>query len=127
MLKKTIRTILSFVVVVVLWQTACTLAHTNEPCFRLHIKYYRHSFSFVRPDCREVLLLLYFLFILKPVLFVLPSVIFHLLFRQFCLDCYLEVFRVYLPLLIRFFRLSARLHPLLSCHLSYSILFTIKC
>jgi len=45
-----------------------------KPCFRLHIKYYRHSFSFVRPDCREVLLLLYFLFILKPVLFVLPSV-----------------------------------------------------
>ena len=33
MLKKTIRTILSFVVVVVLWQTACTLAHTNEPLF----------------------------------------------------------------------------------------------
>ena len=33
MLKKTIRTILSFVVVVVLWQTACTLAHTNETLF----------------------------------------------------------------------------------------------
>ena len=33
MLKKTIRTILSFVVIVVLWQTACTLAHTNETLF----------------------------------------------------------------------------------------------
>lgn len=118
--KKDNTTILSFVVVVVLWRQPAPSPTPMKPCFRLHIKYYRHSFSFVRPDCREVLLLLYFLFILKPVLFVLPSVIFHLLFRQFCLDCYLEVFRVYLPLLIRFFRLSARLHPLLSCHLSYS-------
>lgn len=63
-----------------------------KPCFRLHIKYYRHSFSFVRPDCREVLLLLYFLFILKPVLFVLPSVIFHLLFRQILLGLLLGSF-----------------------------------
>lgn len=117
MLKKTIRTILSFVVVVVLWQTACTLAHTNETLFPSPYKVLQAFIQLCTtglPGSTSSVIL--------PLHIETSLIRFAIGYfsRQFCLDCYLEVFRVYLPLLIRFFRLSARLHPLLSCHLSYS-------
>ena len=109
MLKKTIRTILSFVVVVVLWQTACTLAHTNETLFPSPYKVLQAFIQLCTTGLPG-----------STSSVILPLHIETSLIR-FAIGYFSSaVFRVYLPLLIRFFRLSARLHPLLSCHLSYS-------